>query len=62
MNDVSFTNCFVDCFGSQIRFIIYILPENTGPHCNYKIIETVGGWSPPTPPAPPSGEAPVINE
>ena len=52
VNDVSFTNCFVDFYGPQIRFnvqirivlrlnallLIYILPENTEPHCNYKNI------------------------
>ena len=36
--------------------IIYILPENTAPHCNYKIIGK-GDWRHPTPP-PLSGDAP----
>ena len=33
-------------------FTIYILPENTGPHCNYKIIRgrRGRGWSPSRPP------------
>ena len=64
VNDVSFTNCFVDFLGSQIRFnveitivlrlnallVIYILPENIGPHCNYKIIGGRGAGDPPPPP------------
>ena len=47
----------MDFFGSQIRinvyitivltlnalFIMYVLPENTRPHCNYKIIGGGGG-------------------
>ena len=57
---------FLDFFGSQTRlnvliaillrlnalFITYILPENTGPHCNYKIIGGTReeGWSLPSPP------------
>ena len=38
-------------------FIIYILPENTGPYCNYKIIgEGTGG--PSASPHPASSDAP----
>ena len=36
-------------------FTIHILPENTGPHCNYKIIEGEAGAAPAPPP--PSGDA-----
>ena len=66
---------FLDSFGSQTRFnvliaivlrlnalfITYILPENTGPHCNYKIIGGTReeGWSLPSLP-PRSGDAPGI--
>ena len=36
---------------------MYILPENTGPHSNYKIIGVCGGsWSRPHPP---SGDIPA---
>ena len=31
-------------------FTIHILPENTGPHCNYKIIEGEAGAAPAPPP------------
>ena len=31
-------------------FTIHILPENTGPHCNYKIIEGEAGAAPALPP------------
>ena len=34
-------------------FTIHILPENTGPHCNYKIIGGEAGAAPAPPPPPP---------
>ena len=53
----------MDFFGPKIRFnvlitivprlnallVIYILPGNTGPPCNYKIVGG-GGWGVPPPP------------
>ena len=36
-----------------------ILPENTRPHCYYKIIGG-GAGALPAPPPPPSGEAPAF--
>ena len=36
-----------------------MLPENTGPLCNHKLIGR--GWGPEPPPVPPSGNAPNNN-
>ena len=40
-------------------FIIYILPENTGLHCNYKIIDREGGGAGALPAAP-NDDAPFL--